>query len=636
MRVPLVLLGGIVVLSVAVARALSCVCSPLECDSLTEEDCPGGLTWDPCKCCRVCARVEGEPCGGLFGFSGSCSEGLQCVITTLLDHAREVDEGTCTKIPGRWRRHCPHGPKMSRPGCNLVGEGLTRGGNSGTRNAGGSDVGSGKCICGPSVPWCPGEPEPYTYRTRHECKLNLAAKLANDNLFNAAPVAEMQVTTSAINVEPCPDDSILSEDGVCTCVSPCPPGKCDTGLHPVQILPGGPEKPGNCCPLYKCVHLEGVSWDEPEEANQGGCIDNSGVPRQAGDRWQEGPCTSCKCDEGLAACQALMCKNCENATPPEAGECCPRCPAQGNATGTEPVKCVPLMNCELDCKVAFAADSSGCPTCECVLEGFAHENEKICPHLSDCTLSCDLANDDGGCPVCACQNGGETSANTVTPMEIENTTGNENNDKNDETSAKKICPALSCDLHCERGLAIDEEGCTICACNPKPGCPMVTCKKDCPMGYKTNKRGCQICRCRLSCVDSQNETHVENSKWSPDSCTTCACDQGGRLSCNKTICSVPCKDSLPPPPGECCRVCPIKEHRDGESAPTGMKGWAHVTVTVVLAALCIGLTIHIVRGRFRGRLSPSKESYPAYSNQYYKCIPVYDTPVHQTEKVVPL
>ncbi|XP_043463316.1 venom protein 302 [Leptopilina heterotoma] len=98
MRVPLVSLGGIVVLSFAVAKALSCVCSPLECDLLTEEDCPGGLTWDPCKCCKVCARVEGEPCGGLFGFSGSCAIGLQCVIKNLLHHAREVDEGICTKL----------------------------------------------------------------------------------------------------------------------------------------------------------------------------------------------------------------------------------------------------------------------------------------------------------------------------------------------------------------------------------------------------------------------------------------------------------------------------------------------------------------------------------------------------------
>lgn len=49
MRAPLLLLGGIVVLSLAVARALSCVCSPLECDVLTNEDCPGGLIWDPCR-----------------------------------------------------------------------------------------------------------------------------------------------------------------------------------------------------------------------------------------------------------------------------------------------------------------------------------------------------------------------------------------------------------------------------------------------------------------------------------------------------------------------------------------------------------------------------------------------------------
>lgn len=160
------------VLSFAVAKALSCVCSPLECDLLTEEDCPGGLTWDPCKCCKVCARVEGEPCGGLFGFSGSCAIGLQCVIKNLLHHAREVDEGICTKIPGRWRRHCPHGAEMSEAGCNLVGEGVT--------DSAGNAVGA--CVCGPSVSWCSGEGKPYTYRTRHECKLNLAMKIAYDEL----------------------------------------------------------------------------------------------------------------------------------------------------------------------------------------------------------------------------------------------------------------------------------------------------------------------------------------------------------------------------------------------------------------------------------------------------------------------
>lgn len=61
MRAPLLLLGGIVVLSLAVARALSCVCSPLECDVLTDEDCPGGLTWDPC---RYRLRLPTTPPGG--------------------------------------------------------------------------------------------------------------------------------------------------------------------------------------------------------------------------------------------------------------------------------------------------------------------------------------------------------------------------------------------------------------------------------------------------------------------------------------------------------------------------------------------------------------------------------------------
>lgn len=75
------------------------------------------------------------------------------------------------EIPGRWRRHCPHGPMMSGPGCNLVGEGTAA---AETGNA----AAAGKCVCGPSVPWCPGEPRPYMYTTRHECKLNLEAKIA--------------------------------------------------------------------------------------------------------------------------------------------------------------------------------------------------------------------------------------------------------------------------------------------------------------------------------------------------------------------------------------------------------------------------------------------------------------------------
>ncbi|XP_011632232.1 uncharacterized protein LOC105423923, partial [Pogonomyrmex barbatus] len=83
-----------------------------------------------------------------------------------------------SEIPGRWRRHCPHGPMMSGAGCNLVGEGVVA---AETGNA----AAAGKCVCGPSVPWCPGEPRPYMYTTRHECRLNLEAKIAYDDLYNS-------------------------------------------------------------------------------------------------------------------------------------------------------------------------------------------------------------------------------------------------------------------------------------------------------------------------------------------------------------------------------------------------------------------------------------------------------------------
>ena len=74
--------------------AIRCVCSsPAECEPLTDTDCPNGsaLVWDPCGCCRVCARLEFEPCGGPDGFHGTCAAGLECVA----DHADLL--GTCRR-----------------------------------------------------------------------------------------------------------------------------------------------------------------------------------------------------------------------------------------------------------------------------------------------------------------------------------------------------------------------------------------------------------------------------------------------------------------------------------------------------------------------------------------------------------
>lgn len=87
--------------SARLVSGFSCVCSPSECEELSESDCPGGGTvWDPCGCCRVCARVENEPCGGPYGFYGSCAAGLECVVAghaTGKPVLAANSEGICTR-----------------------------------------------------------------------------------------------------------------------------------------------------------------------------------------------------------------------------------------------------------------------------------------------------------------------------------------------------------------------------------------------------------------------------------------------------------------------------------------------------------------------------------------------------------
>lgn len=53
---------------------MKCVCDG-GCEHLRGEDCPFGLTFDMCRCCLVCARGEGEPCGEALG---NCAVGLHC------------------------------------------------------------------------------------------------------------------------------------------------------------------------------------------------------------------------------------------------------------------------------------------------------------------------------------------------------------------------------------------------------------------------------------------------------------------------------------------------------------------------------------------------------------------------------
>ncbi|XP_020611103.1 papilin-like isoform X3 [Orbicella faveolata] len=71
--------------------SLSCIpCSWVRCS--TPVNCKGGLVKSICGCCNVCAKVEGERCGGQWQTLGRCDSGLKCVVR---DGHLKAAEGTC-------------------------------------------------------------------------------------------------------------------------------------------------------------------------------------------------------------------------------------------------------------------------------------------------------------------------------------------------------------------------------------------------------------------------------------------------------------------------------------------------------------------------------------------------------------
>lgn len=63
-------------------RTLHCPpCERIHCSTsrALKLQCKGGVTTGVCGCCPVCARVEGETCGGTWDYLGKCDKGLVCV-----------------------------------------------------------------------------------------------------------------------------------------------------------------------------------------------------------------------------------------------------------------------------------------------------------------------------------------------------------------------------------------------------------------------------------------------------------------------------------------------------------------------------------------------------------------------------
>ncbi|XP_023217418.1 venom protein 302-like [Centruroides sculpturatus] len=55
------------------------MCAPCEGKCSDPVGCKAGLTKDVCGCCYICAKSLNERCGGVWGGTGRCGRGLECV-----------------------------------------------------------------------------------------------------------------------------------------------------------------------------------------------------------------------------------------------------------------------------------------------------------------------------------------------------------------------------------------------------------------------------------------------------------------------------------------------------------------------------------------------------------------------------
>jgi hypothetical protein len=61
----------------------NCICDIRRCENVTlvQESCPEAqLVRDTCGCCKICGSRFGEPCGGAYGYLGTCEYGLKCTV----------------------------------------------------------------------------------------------------------------------------------------------------------------------------------------------------------------------------------------------------------------------------------------------------------------------------------------------------------------------------------------------------------------------------------------------------------------------------------------------------------------------------------------------------------------------------
>ncbi|XP_035791911.1 cysteine-rich motor neuron 1 protein-like isoform X2 [Anopheles albimanus] len=163
---------------------LKCVCNPDECDIIRPEDCPGQgyIVWDPCKCCKVCARTVGEACGGPGGFSGTCEPPLSCVSKPPVGGS-----GVCMDVPASsYDGDRTDGPDTDCPDTVLIEPGC--------------EIVNRKCKCWDRIRLCRSKAiSKWDFKNMEECQLNIENLVKTELEFDEDYTAPPRISFESVS-----------------------------------------------------------------------------------------------------------------------------------------------------------------------------------------------------------------------------------------------------------------------------------------------------------------------------------------------------------------------------------------------------------------------------------------------------
>ncbi len=346
----------------------------------------------------------------------------------------------------------------------------------------------------------------------------------------------------------------------------CNNGRVDCESPPCDALDcADPIKvDGECC--LRC----------PEDAQP--CITPDDVKHAHGEKWSDGDCKSCKCNNGQTDCNELNCPSPDCSNPITVpGQCCKQCPGDK-----------PFETCMIDGEEFQHGewyDDGPCKTCQC-------DNGKM-----ECKTE--------SCPVLSCSDPIKVKGQCckVCVDEFKQCTGKDGAKRKHTEEWKEgdcttcvcidgttSCEALSCPtLSCPQPIRAGGECCPRCPADPQPKTCRLKSGIEYASGQSWPKGPCRTCICESgsklcetdtcpeltcdnpeavgdeccmrcpedipTCVVEDGTEYKHGETWQPGDCTTCECLEG-TVTCEDKLCPEPACENPVKVDGECCPQCP--------------------------------------------------------------------------------